>query len=385
MIPRWVRQDVVEALDSQPAVALVGPRQVGKTTLAVEIAEQRGGLYLDLENPLDLAKLSEPVGFLGAHRDRLVVIDEIHRAPELFPVLRGIIDAGRREGKGTGRFLVLGSAALDLMRQSETLAGRIRYVPMGPLTLPETGPPDRLWLRGGFPNSMLAPDDRESLRWRQDFIQTYLERDIPLFGPRIPAETLRRFWTMLAHRQGSLLNASDLARALEVSAQTVTRYLDLLCDLLLVRRVPPFVGNVGKRLVKSPRVYVRDSGLVHALLGLESLDDVLSHPVVGASWEGFVLENLLTFLPWRTEPSHYRSSGGAEIDLVLSFASGALWAIEVKRSPAAKPQRGFHEACEAIGVQRRILVRSGEGRFPLGNGVESVGLADLCDELRRHA
>jgi predicted AAA+ superfamily ATPase len=232
---------------------------------------------------------------------------------------------------------------------------------------------------------MLAPDDRESLRWRQNFIQTYLERDIPLFGPRIPAETLRRFWTMLAHRQGSLLNASDLARALEVSAQTVTRYLDLLCDLLLVRRVPPFVGNVGKRLVKSPRVYVRDSGLVHALLGLESLDDVLSHPVVGASWEGFVLENLLTFLPWRTEPSHYRSSGGAEIDLVLSFASGALWAIEVKRSPAAKPQRGFHEACEALGVQRRILVRSGEGRFPLGNGVESVGLADLCDELRRLA
>lgn len=385
MISRWVHKEVVEALDSQPAVALVGPRQVGKTTLAVEIAGQRGGLYLDLENPIDLAKLSEPVGFLGAHQDRLIVLDEIHRAPDLFPVLRGIIDAGRREGKGTGRFLVLGSAALDLMRQSETLAGRIRYVPMTPLTLPETGTPDRLWLRGGFPNSMLAPDDRESLRWRRDFIQTYLERDIPLFGPRIPAETLRRFWTMLAHRQGSLLNASDLARALEVSAQTVTRYLDLLCDLLLVRRVPPFVGNVGKRLVKSPRVYVRDSGLVHALLGLESLDDVLSHPVVGASWEGFVLENLLTFLPWRTEPSHYRSSGGAEIDLVLSFASGALWAIEVKRSPAAKPQRGFHEACEAIGVQRRILVRSGEGRFPLGNGVESVGLADLCDELRRHA
>lgn len=385
MISRWVHKEVVEALDSQPAVALVGPRQVGKTTLAVEIAGQRGGLYLDLENPIDLAKLSEPVGFLGAHQDRLIVLDEIHRAPDLFPVLRGIIDAGRREGKGTGRFLVLGSAALDLMRQSETLAGRIRYVPMTPLTLPETGTPDRLWLRGGFPNSMLAPDDRESLRWRRDFIQTYLERDIPLFGPRIPAETLRRFWTMLAHRQGSLLNASDLARALEVSAQTVSRYLDLLCDLLLVRRVPPFVGDVGKRLVKSPRVYVRDSGLVHALLGLESLDDVLSHPVVGASWEGFVLENLLTFLPWRTEPSHYRSSGGAEIDLVLSFASGALWAIEVKRSPAAKPQRGFHEACEAIGVQRRILVRSGEGRFPLGNGVESVGLADLCDELRRHA
>ncbi len=385
MINRLVRSQVVEALESQPAVALVGPRQVGKTTLAIEIAHQRGGLYLDLENPLDLVKLSEPVGFLSAHPDRLIVLDEIHRAPELFLALRGIIDRDRREGRGRGRFLVLGSAALDLMRQSETLAGRIRYVPMTPLLLPETGRADQLWIRGGFPNSLLALNDHESLRWRQDFIQTYLERDIPMFGPRIPAETLRRLWTMLAHRQGSLLNASEFARALEVSSQTVTRYLDLLCDLLLVRRLPPFVGNVGKRMVKSPRIYVRDSGLVHALLGLESLGDALSHPVVGASWEGFVLENLLTLLPWRAEPFHYRTAGGAEVDLVLAFSSGERWAIEVKRSPTSKPQRGFHEACETLGVHRKLLVRSGEGRFPLANGVESVGLADLCDELRRLA
>jgi len=268
-------------------VALIGPRQVGKTTLALEVAENRPAVYLDLESEPDRARIGSPLLYFADHTDELVVLDEIHRAPGLFEALRGAIDAGRREGRGAGRFLLLGSAALELLAQSgETLAGRIDFVELAPFDVTEVGADrlDGLWVRGGFPNSFLARSERASMRWRQSFIRTYLERDVPELGPRIPAETLRRLWTMLAHNQGGLLNAAQLARNLGVTGATIGRYVDLLVDLLLVRRLSPRLVNVGKRLVRSPKVYVRDSGLVHALLGLADKEALLGHPVVGASW-----------------------------------------------------------------------------------------------------
>ena len=287
MISRSAAKAIELALKRQAAVAIVGPRQVGKTTLAREIAGSHpGALYLDLEAKEDREKLVEPVLFLRQYENCLVVLDEIHRVPELFSSLRGIIDQGRRTGHATGRFLILGSASIDLLRQSgESLAGRLTYIDMGPfytLELP-AGEPTllQLWLRGGFPGSYLAENDAASLRWRTDFIRTYLERDVPQFGPRVPATVLDRLWTMLAHGQGTLLNASRLAAGLQISAPSVQRYIDLLADLLLVRRLLPFHRNTGKRLVKSPKVYVRDSGLVHALLGIETYNDLAGNPVRG--------------------------------------------------------------------------------------------------------
>jgi predicted AAA+ superfamily ATPase len=270
MIPRRALPAVQDALSRQAAAALLGPRQVGETTLAHTIAAGTPSIYLDLEASEDRAKLADPALFLGNYEDRLVVLDEIHRAPELFPALRGVIDRGRRHGRKASPFLILGSVSMDLLRQSsESLAGRIAYVEMGPLNVLETAAThydtSTLWVRGGFLESYLASNDRNSLEWHKDFIRSYLERDVPLLGPRVPAETLERLWTMLAHEQAALLNASRLAAALTIGAQTVTRYIDLLVDLLLIRRLRPFHGNAGKRLVKSPKVFVRDSGIVHGI------------------------------------------------------------------------------------------------------------------------
>lgn len=388
MIPRRVLSIVKQALDRQAAVALLGPRQVGKTTLALAMAEEMASLYLDLEAPDDRAKLTDPALFLRPLQDRLVILDEVHRVPELFQPLRGLIDEGRRQGHATGRFLILGSASMDLLRQSgESLAGRIAYVDLGPLDVLEVGESDEarrsLWLRGGFPGSFLAADDEESFAWREDFIRSYLERDVPLFGPRIPAETLRRLWTMLAHGQGTVLNASRLATSLAISAPTVGRYIDLLVDLLLVRRLPPYHGNVKKRLVKSPKIYVRDSGLVHALLGLPDHNTLAGHPVIGASWEGFVVENLLIVAPPRATASFYRTSAGAEIDLVVEVPGGGTWAIEIKHGLTPKPQKGFYSACEDIGAQRRFVVYAGSETYPLPHDVEAISLRELTEELSR--
>lgn len=385
MLPRRLLPEIASALDETPAVALLGPRQAGKTTLALEVAKARPSIYLDLESDADRAKLAEPELYLAQHEDKLVVLDEIQRAPQIFRTLRGLIDAGRRRKRGKGRFLVLGSASIDLLRQSsESLAGRIRYLELAPLDAAEVGRKsvDSLWLRGGFPESLLADTDAASLRWRMDFIRTYLERDIPQLGPRIPAETLRRLWTMLAHQQGGLLNAAMLARALAVDGKTVTAYLDLLVDLLLVRRLAPWHGNVGKRLVKSPKVYVRDSGLVHALLGLGEREALLSHPVVGGSWEGCAIESLIAAAPSGSEAYFYRSSAGAEIDLLLRLhGRQAPWAIEIKRGLAPKIERGYHLACVDVRPARRRVVYGGTERFPLAEGVEAVPLVDLCEEL----
>lgn len=386
LIQRHAASIVQSALNRQAAVVLIGPRQVGKTTLARMLGEQRNALYLDLEDREDRAKLASPRLYLERFEDRLVILDEIHRMPELFQTLRGIIDEGRRKSKGVGRFLILGSASIDLLRQSgESLAGRIAYVNLTPLTALEVDAQrpglEQLWLRGGFPNHYLTVDDAESLARRKDFIRTYLERDVPMFGPRIPAETLERLWTMLAHHQGGLLNASELGRALAISTQTVTRYIDLLVDLLLVRRLPPYHANIGKRLVKAPKVYVRDSGLLHALLSIETLDRLAGHPVIGASWEGFVLENLLAVLPWRTQPLFYRTAVGAEIDLVLERPDGDLWAIEINRGLAAKLERGFHHAREDLAPTKAFVVYSGEERYPVADGVEAIGVREMATLL----
>jgi predicted AAA+ superfamily ATPase len=366
-----------------PAVVLYGPRQVGKTTLALAAAEGRPSVYLDLETEEDRLRLAEPNLYFADHADELVVVDEIHHAPGLFEPLRGVIDKGRREGR-TGRFLLLGSAGIDLLAQSgETLAGRIALVELTPLDIAELGAEklDRLWVRGGFPDSFLTGDDRLSLEWREDFIRTYLERDIPQFGARIPAETLRRLWTMLAHRQGSPLNASQLAAGLGVSSPTVGSYLDLMVDLLLVRRLPPRLANVGKRLIRSPKVYVRDSGLVHALLGLADKEAVLGHPVAGASWEGMAIENLIGIAGYSAEPSFYRTGGGAEIDLVLSWRDGREWAVEVKRTLAPRVTRGMRSALDDIEPERSFVVYPGEERFRLGESTEAIGLPELCEEI----
>lgn len=387
MIERDAAKHLNDALARQAAVGLIGPRQVGKTTLAQAVAAGRPSVYLDLESPADRDKLTAPELYLNAHADELVVLDEIHHAPEIFGVLRGLIDQGRRSGRRTGRFLVLGSASIDLLRQSgESLAGRIEYVELGPLTVHEaarTGADiERLWLRGGFPESLLAASDGDSLRWRRNFVRTYLERDVPQFGPRVPAVTLERLWTMLAHNQGALLNASQLAAGLSVSAPTVSAYIDLLADLLLVRRLPPCLANVGKRLVKSPKVYVRDSGLVHALLRIETWDDLMGHPVAGPSWEGFVIENLLAAAPEGAQASFYRTSAGAEIDLVLDLGGRrGRWAVEIKKSLTAKPSRGFWNALEDLRPERAFVVHSGVDRYLLAPGVEAIGLRELTDEL----
>jgi predicted AAA+ superfamily ATPase len=380
MITRRRRTLLNQRLDQYPAVALLGPRQVGKTTLALAIAEDRPSIYLDLESDADRAKLAEPELYLADHEDKLVILDEVHRRPGLFQNLRGLIDRGRRRGRRTGRFLLLGSASLDLLQQSgETLAGRISYVELDPVDALEidSGNLDALWLRGGFPDSLLAADDGASLRWRQDFIRSYLERDIPQLGPRIPAETLRRFWTMLAHHQGGLLNAAQFAQGLGVDGKTVARYLDLLVDLLLVRRLPSWHRNIGKRLVKAPKVYVRDSGIVHALLGLRDKETLLGHPVVGSSWEGFVIETLLAAAPLETEASFYRTAAGAEIDLVLGLPGSRLWAVKIKRSLAPKLERGFHHACADLQPERSFVVYAGAERFPVGESTEAISLTDL--------
>ncbi len=414
MIPRRASLNVQTALRRQAAVALIGARQVGKTTLALDIAERTQGLYLDLESRADRQRLAEPALFLAEHDDRLIVLDEIHRAPGLFPELRGIIDRGRRAGRRTGRFLILGSASMELLRQSgESLAGRIELVPLHPLDALEitsqVASANTHWVRGGFPDSLLADSDEDSAAFRRNLVRAYLDRDISEFtGRRVPAETLERLWTMLAHGQGTLLNAAKLAASLGVSSPTVTSYVDLLVDLLLVRRLRPFHGtngdspaagrlflrrqrravrgqakgfhaNVKKRLVKSPKVYVRDSGIAHALLRIEDYTTLAGHPVAGASWEGFVIENLLAAAPLGTMASFYRTQAGAEIDLLLELpGQTAPWAVEVKLGLAPALSRGFHSAKQDVQPAKSFVVYSGDERYPLAKDVEAIGLKDLA-------
>lgn len=388
MYQRELLQTIIERLAHTPVVAILGPRQIGKTTLALEIAKHQPSVYLDLENPEDFQKLKDPAYYLNLHADRLVILDEIQRYPDLFMSLRGVVDARRREGRGNGRFLVLGSASNELLKQSsESLAGRIFYAELSGLNPFEVQSSEgaslqKLWVRGGFPDSFQAKDDQESYLWRQNFIRTYLERDIPQLGPRIPATTLMRFWMMLAHVQGELLNASKLAGSLGVESVTVSRYLDLMVDLLLVRRLEPWYGNVKKRLVKSSRTYVRDSGVLHALLQIPNHDSLLGHPILGKSWEGFVIETILAGLPSHVNAFFYRTSAGAEIDLLLEWGIGDYWAIEIKASRSPTLKKGFHIACDDLKVKRKFVLYPGEEAFSMGHGVLVASLVQFMQELR---
>lgn len=386
MIERSISRELERLLERTPAVVLTGPRQVGKTTLAREITRKRKAVYLDLENPRDLAKIEDIQQFCELNEGKLIVFDEVQRAPGIFSTLRVIIDGYRQRGLRTGHFLLLGSASIDLLRQSgESLAGRVSYLELGPFSAREVdeGETLKLWNRGGFPESFLARNDNESTRWREDFIRTYLERDIPQLGPRIPAETLRRFWTMLAHKQGGLFNASELARGLDVTGVTAGRYLDLLVDLLLVRRHKPWTSNQGKRLVKTPKIYVRDSGVTHALLGIPTINGLLGHPAAGGSWEGYVIENIAGVMPKLASMGFYRTKGGAEIDLVVDSGKGGLWAIEIKRSSVPKLSKGFHVACEDLKPTRRFVVHGGRESFPIGKGVKAVSLRDMMKRVSK--
>lgn len=387
MIKRYAETELVQLLEQFPAAAILGPRQIGKTTLAQQIAARTkpAPVYLDLENPIDLAKLDDPGQYFQTHTDRLIILDEIQRTPGLFQVLRGVIDRRRRAGQQAGQFLILGSASRDLLKQSsESLAGRIAYKELTGLTVSEIKSKDQetLWLRGGFPDSFLAHDERASMRWRMNFISTYLERDVPQLGPRIPAVTLRRLWTMLAHSQGEQVNVAKLAGGLDVSAHTAKRYIELLEDLLLVRTLRPWAGNIKKRLVKAPKVYIRDSGIAHALLNLTTLDDVLGHPVVGASWEGFALENILSVVPDGATSWFYRTAAGAEIDLVIEQGLRQRMAIEIKRSLAPSVSKGFHLGCGDIKATHRYIVYPGAEQYPISNGVIVMPLVDMTTELR---
>lgn len=390
MIKRQVQTQIAQLLEEFPAVGVLGPRQIGKTTLAEAIAasEKPEPIYLDLERPSEAARLNEAEEYFELHKGKLIILDEIQRSPELFQILRGVIDRRRREGQRTGQFLILGSASLDLLKQSsESLAGRIAYKELAGITVAEVDHKtskdfDRLWLRGGFPDSFLSKSDEGSLRWRLNFINTYLERDIPQLGPRIPAVTLRNLWTMLAHNQGGQLNIAQLGNNLDVAAPTAKRYIELLEDLMLIRFLRPWSGNVGKRLVKAPKVYIRDSGLTHALLNLTSLDDLLGHPVVGTSWEGFVLENLLSVLPTGVTPWFYRTSAGAAVDLVIEKNSKEKYAVEIKRSQAPTVSKGFHLGCEDIKATKRYIVYPGKERFPITKEITAIPILDMMNELK---
>ncbi|MEO6094399.1 MAG: ATP-binding protein [Fibrobacteria bacterium] len=379
MLSRFLTQEIQDSLAQFPVVALLGARQVGKTTLAKLLSLDRKSVYLDLERQSDLNRLSDPEVYLSGQTDKLVILDEVQRVPSLFATLRALVD----EKRGPGQFLILGPASPDLLRQSsESLAGRIRYHELGPLALRELKSPQKewqeLWLRGGFPDSYLAPSLGQSIQWRNAFIQTHLERDIPGFGIRVPAAILRRFWLMLAHNHGQIWNASQLAASLQVSAATANHYLDILEDTFMVRRLPPFFSNLKKRLVKSPKVYLRDSGLLHALLGVEDSDDLQARPGAGFSWEGWAMEQVFAWIPETWKPSFFRTAAGEEIDLILERPGkrGPI-AVEFKYSSSPQVGKGFWKGLEYVKASKAFIVAPVKEAYPLKENVNVVPVHDL--------
>lgn len=378
-VSRYLENTVREYLRDFPVVALLGPRQCGKSTLAQKIIGQVDrSLYLDLERPSDVQKLSEPELFLTHHAGKLVCLDEIQRVPEIFPVLRSIVDTNRTHGQ----FLILGSASPELIRQSsESLAGRIAYLELTPFLINEiaSDPDPKIlvdyWLRGGFPDSFLARARKTSIRWRENFIRTFLERDIPQLGITIPAETLRRVWQLCAHVSGQFFNASQLGASLGVSHTTMRKYIDLLSQTLMVRVLPPFEANLKKRLVKSPKIYVRDTGILHALLHIDTFDDLLAHPALGASWETLVIENIIASLSgW--DAFFYRTAAGAEIDLVLTRGRKRI-AVECKASAVPKVTKGFWNGLADLNVDEAWIISPVQESYPLDKQVTVSSLHNV--------
>lgn len=392
MIKREKYRQIVDALQSMPVVALIGARQVGKTTLSIEISKQinKQVTYIDLESDADFNKLTDAENYLKRFSDQLLIIDEVQRKPDLFRLLRGIVDERKRNGETSGHFLLLGSSSADLLQKSsESLAGRIRYLELTPFTINELYENERaafslekLWLRGGFPGSYLAATEQESWEWRRDFFVTYVERDIPNLGVGVPPAQLKRFWKMLAHYHGNQINFSELGRSLETSHTTIRNYLDLLVDFYMVRQLLPWSGNIKKRLVKSPKIYLRDSGILHSLLQLSDIEALLSHPSLGASWEGFVIENIINLLNDRWEYYYYRTATQAEIDLVLHSPANQTWAIEIKRSSAPKLTRGFYEGCKDIGATSKWVITANNDRYPLPGEVEVIGISEFLELIK---
>ncbi len=384
MIPRLIQQKIENDLALYPAVVLLGARQVGKTTLALQIHQKLQGVYLDIESPSDRAKLQESELYLSKHFNHLVILDEVHRLPEIFPVLRSLIDRARRQGKKQGLYLLLGSASLQVIRQSgESLVGRVAYRELTPFWILEipAEKEETLWIRGGFPESYIAPNGTISTQWRHDFINTYIERDVRSYDIRLTAETIRRLWVMLAHLQGTCVNVTQLARNLDIDVKTVNRYMEILISLFMLRRLSPWYINTKKRLTKSPKWYVRDSGMLHTLLGISDMDTLLSHPILGQSWEGFVIEQVSAAAQNIVEMYYYRTAAGAEIDLLLLWPNQDLWAIEIKHSLQPKPSRGFYSACEDLTPQRRFVVYAGNERYPISNSIEAIGLRAFATEV----
>lgn len=391
MIKRQLFDSILHHLSTFPAVAILGCRQIGKTTLAHQIQNtiNKPSLYLDLELPDDRAKFSDPQLMLELHSDKLLILDEIQRVPELFAVMRGIIDRRRRSGEKAGHYLILGSASPDLLKQSsESLAGRIAYLELNPFSLEEIEQAssqdylNRLWIRGGFPDSFLSPTDEDSFTWRKQFIRTYLERDLPQLGKQFPADRIYRLWTMLAYDQGSTLNASRLATSLEMSVSSVRDYMEVMSGLFLLRFLRPWSGNSKKRLIKAPKVYVRDSGIVHALANLKTFDELTGHSLCGFSWEGFVIEQILQTLPYGINASFYRSSDGNEIDLVLEMPNNAIIAIEIKRTSTPTISKGFHFACAEIGSTMRYYIIPKGDAYPLDAQTTAIGVIEFLRFLK---
>lgn len=381
MIKRALQDSLETSLKKYPVVGIVGPRQTGKTTLAKVVRQTltSRSVYLDLELPSDLNKLQSPELYLRQFSDRLVIIDEIQRMPELFPLMRALVDQ-KRSG---GRFLILGSASPEMIKHaSESLAGRIVYHELSPFTLVETGMKRalRLWLRGGYPSSFLSGGDEESLAWRESFIRTYLEMDLPQLGIRVPAPQIRRFWTMLAHVHGQLWNASRIAGSLGITAPTVKHYLDILEETFVVRVLAPWHSNAKKRLVKSPKVFIRDAGLLHALLRIPAIEDLRSHPIAGSSWEGFVIEQVLGMVPGGWQAHYYRTSAGAEIDLLLHDRRGKPIAVEIKLSATPQVAKGYWTAMDDLSCKEGYVIYPGKERYPLAENVTALPLNNL-DEI----
>ncbi len=386
MLPRQLESILCERLTRVPAVALLGSRQVGKTTLARSLRIEKPVHYLDLERPSDIAKLSDPELYLGGFAGQLVILDEIQRLPGLFPVLRSLIDERRRAGERSAHFLLLGSASPDLLQQSaETLAGRISYLELSPLTVTELEATaetmNRHWLRGGYPDAYLAGSDAASREWCDDFITSYVERYLPLLGVASSPLLLRRLCTMLAHQQGCMLNVSRLSASLGIDGKTTRHYIALLEGLYLLRSIPAYSTNAGKRLIKSPKTYWRDSGLLHTLAGIQDLDSLLGHPLCGQSWEGYCLEQIITHLPRTTAFSHYRTQAGAELDLVIEDAGGKITAVEIKRSLSPAVSRGYTESCATLGAAHGYYVIPQGEAYPLNRGTTAISLPEFLSKL----